>query len=80
MALDGNEVLANEAIVQKLRILDEELNYERVLVFNFPQKLKKRLKGMGVGNIIIGILTIEAAGFMLDPIKNELRKIGFFAL
>ena len=79
-ALDGNEVLADEAIIQKIRILNEELNYERVLVFNFPQKLKKRLEGMGVGNIIIGILTIEAAGFILDPIKNELRKIGFFAL
>ena len=78
--LDGHEIVAREAIIRKLIILDEELNFERILVFDFPNKLVEKLKAMNCDNIVIGVLSIEAAGFVLDPQKKELRKVGFFSI
>ncbi len=78
--LDGHEIVAREAIIRKLIIMGEELNYERVLIFEFPHRLVEKLRAMNCDNIVIGVLSIEAAGFILDPQKKELRKVGFFAL
>ena len=78
--LDGDQVEAHEAIVRKIEIKDEVLHYERVLIFDFHPNLKDKLRAFGCDLIIIGILTIEAAGFILDPVKRRLRKVGVIAL
>ncbi len=78
--LDGDQVEAEEAILRKMIIMDEELHYERVLVFDFHPKLKKKLETLDCDLIIVGVLTVEAAGFILDPSRRELRKVGIIAL
>ena len=78
--LDGDQVEAHEAVVKKLIVKDEVLHYERVLVFDFHPNLKDKLRAFGCDLIIVGTLTIEAAGFILDPVERRLRKVGVIAL
>ena len=43
--------------------------------------MKKRLKAMNVDpRVIIGVVTLEAAGLTVNPITGKLEKVGWLAL
>ena len=51
--------------------------YERVLALGFSDELKKLLKDLGVDQtIILGVSTLESAGFVPDSMTGGLRRVG----
>lgn len=67
------------AVVRELTIDGETLDYERVLVVEFNEGVKKTLSGLGVhDSIIIGVTTVEAASLIPDVTTGRLRKAEAF--
>jgi predicted aspartyl protease len=73
----GHKLVGRVAIVKELIIEGEALDYERVLVLSFSDELKKLLRDLGVDQtIILGVATLESAGFVPDPTTGRLRRVG----
>jgi len=67
------------AIVKELNIEGEVLDHEKVLAVKLAEEVKKTLRGLDVDDsIIVGITTIELAGFIPDTTTGRLRKIETF--
>jgi len=79
--LSGEEVLCNEMLVKVFELEDEKLVSERVAVCELPDNVKGKLKAMGADpRVIIGVVTLEAAGFTVNPLTGKLEKVGWLAL
>ena len=79
--LSGEEVLCNEVVVKVFELEDERLVSERVAVCELPDNVKGKLKAMGADpRLIIGVVTLEAAGFTVNPLTGKLEKVGWLAL
>jgi len=75
----GHKLGREIAIVRELTVEDETLDYEKILVVKFNGEVKKVLRKLNVSeSIILGITTIELAGFIPDTNTGKLRKIEAF--
>jgi predicted aspartyl protease len=72
----GQEIVSKVAIVKELIVEDEPLKFERVLVMDFSENVKEGLKNLGVSDsMVLGMATLESAGFMPDTTTGKLRRI-----
>jgi len=79
--LSGEEVLCDEMLVRVFELENEKLVYERVAVCRLPNNVKHKLRAMGADpRVIIGVVTLEAAGFTVNPLTGRLEKVGWLAL
>jgi len=79
--LSGHEVICKEALSELLELEGETLLAERVAVCALPEQVKEKLRELGVHEgILIGTITLEAAGFVVDPVTGRLRRVGWLAL
>jgi predicted aspartyl protease len=79
MSATGHRLEGEVAIVRELSIEEEVLDYEKVLAVRLSEEVKKALRKLDVDDsIIIGITTIELAGFIPDTNTGKLRKIETF--
>lgn len=79
--LSGEEVTCREALSITLTLEDEKLISERVTIYRLPSNIKEKLRAMDVHDqVIIGVLTLEAAGFVINPKTGKLEKIGWLAI
>ena len=79
--LSGEKVLCDEMLVRVFELEDEKLVYERVAVCKLPSNVKRKLRAMGADpHVIIGVVTLEAAGFTVNPLTGRLEKVGWLAL
>ncbi len=79
--LSSEGVLCNEMLAKSFEVEGETLTYERVAVCKLPENVKEKLKAMGVSQfLIIGVITLEAAGFAVNPLTGKLEKVGWIAL
>jgi predicted aspartyl protease len=75
----GHRLEEEVAIVRELNIEGEVLDYEKVLAVRLSEEVKKALRGLDADDsIIVGITTIELAGFIPDTTTGKLRKIETF--
>jgi predicted aspartyl protease len=78
---DGHEVKGLLAIVDKLRVEDEELPGAHVAVISFPERLRDRLSMLNVDNwVIVGFATLEILGLTPNVKTGKLEKVGALAL
>jgi len=69
------------AIVDKLRVEDEELPGAHVAVISFPERLRDRLSMLNVDNwVIVGLATLEILGLTPNVKTGKLEKVGALAL
>jgi predicted aspartyl protease len=79
MSATGHRLEGEVAIVGELNIEGEVLDYEKVLAVRLSEEVKKALRKLDVDDsIIVGITTIELAGFISDTTTGRLRKIETF--
>jgi len=79
--LSGKETTSNEALMSAFEVEGERLVSERVAVCRLPKNVREKLRAMGAHEqVIIGVITLEAAGFTVNPLKGRLEKIGWLAL
>lgn len=72
---DGHEVQARLAVVDKLIVEGEELLYAHVAVLRFTEKLRERLRSLGLADwCVIGVTTLELLQLVPDPTTGRLRK------
>jgi len=72
----GQEIVSKVAIVKELIVEDEPLKFERVLVMDFSENVKEGLKNLGVSDsMVLGMTTLEPAGFMPDTTTDKLRRV-----
>ena len=46
-----------------------------------PDNVRDKLRAMGADpRVIIGVVTLEAAGFTVNPLTGKLEKVGWLAL
>jgi len=75
MSAAGHRLEGEVAIVRELNIEGEVLDYEKVLAVRLSEEVKKTLRKLDVDDsIIVGITTIELAGFIQDTTTGKLRK------
>lgn len=75
--LSGEEITSTEALISALEVEGERLVSERVAVCRLPNNVKEKLRAMGAHEqVIIGVITLEAAGFTVNPLKGRLEKSG----
>lgn len=78
---DGHEVSAALAIVDKLLVEDEELSYAHIAIVGFPDKLRERLRSLGVSEkCIVGMSTLEILGLIPNTTLGRLEKLGSLLL
>jgi predicted aspartyl protease len=78
---DGHEVKGLLAIVDKLRVEDEELPEAHVAVISFPKRHRDRLSMLNVDNwVIAGLATLEILGLTPNVKTGKLEKVGILAL
>jgi len=79
--LSCEEVLCDEMLVRVFELEDEKLVYERVAVCRLPNNVKHKLRAMEADlRVIIGVVTLEAAGFTVNPLTRKLEKVGWLTL
>lgn len=75
----GHKLEGEIAIVRELVVEDEILDYEKLLSVNFSKEVKEVLRKLGVDDsIILGLTTIELAGFIPDTSTGKLKKVETF--
>lgn len=75
----GHKLEGEIAVVRELTIDGETLDYEKVLVVEFNEEVKKTLSELGVhDSIIIGVTTVELASLIPDLTTGRLRKVETF--
>jgi hypothetical protein len=79
LTASGQKIEGEVAIIKELVIEEEILDYERVLVIELSDDVKRSLRGIGVSDLlIIGLTTIESAGLLPDTVTGELKKFETF--
>ncbi len=79
--LSGVEVLCSEAVAELFEVEGEALAYERAAVCELPGSVREKLSAMGADpSLIIGVITLEAAGFAVNPVTGKLERVGWLAL
>jgi len=79
--LSGEEIASNEALINAFEVEGERLISERVATCNLPKNVKEKLRAMGAHEqVIIGVITLEAAGLTVNPLKGRLEKVGWLTL
>lgn len=79
--LSGEEVACDEMLVNVFEVEGERLVSERVAVCDLPGGVTEKLRAMGAHpHIIIGVVTLEAAGFAVNPLTGKLEKVGWLTL
>jgi len=75
----GHRLEGEVAVVRELIVEGEVLDYEKVLAVRLNEEVKKGLRSLDVDDsIIVGVTTIELAGFIPDTATGRLRKIEAF--
>lgn len=75
----GHRLKGEVAVIRELIIEGETLDYEKVLVVELNEEVKRTLSNLGVHpSIIIGITTVELANLIPDTTTGRLRKIETF--
>ena len=75
----GHRLEGEVAVVRELIVEGEVLDYEKVLAVRLDEEVKKVLRSLDVDDsIIVGVTTIELAGFIPDTATGRLRKIEAF--
>jgi len=75
----GHRLEGEVAVVRELIVEGEVLDYEKVLAVRLNEEVKKALRSLDVDDsIIVGVTTIELAGFIPDTATGRLRKIEAF--
>lgn len=79
--LSGEEITSNEALINAFEVEGERLVSERVAICKLPNNVKEKLRAMGAHEqVIIGVITLEAAGLTVNPLKGRLEKVGWLTL
>jgi predicted aspartyl protease len=79
MSATGHRLEGEVAVVRELIVEGEVLDYEKVLAVRLNEEVKKALRSLDVDDsIIVGVTTIELAGFIPDTATGRLRKIEAF--
>lgn len=77
----GHKIEGEIAILKKLIIDDEVLDYERTLIVEIPREVKETLRRNELAEwIMVGLLTIEAANYIPDTSTGTLKKVEGFIL
>jgi len=75
----GHRLEGEVAVVRELIVEEEVLDYEKILAARLGEEVKRALRKLDVDDsIILGITTIELAGFTPDTATGRLRKIEAF--
>jgi len=78
---DGHEVEGELAIVDRLVVEGEELLYAYVAVFDFPARVREKLREEGLSDCcIIGLTTLELLQLVPDVTTGRLRKTSALLL
>jgi len=78
---DGHEVKGELAIVDKLIVEGEELPYAYVVAFDFPTRVRERLREEGLSDCcIIGLTTLELLQLVPDITTGKLRRTSALLL
>lgn len=81
VTLSGEELHCSEALTSFLELEGECLAQERVGICRFPETVIKKLRTMRLHpQVIIGLISLEAAGFAPNPRTGKLEKVGWIAL
>ena len=79
--LSGEEVSCDEMLSREFVLEGEKLASERVAVCKLPENVKEKLRATGADpRIIIGVITLEAAGLRVNPMTGKLEKVGWLTL
>ena len=79
--LSGEDVTCSEMLTSAFEIEGEKLVSERVAVCKLPNNVREKLRAMGVyDGVIIGVVTLETAGFAVNPLTGKIEKVGWLAL
>ena len=79
--LSGEDVTCSEMLTSAFEIEGEKLVSERVAVCELPNNVREKLRVMGVyDGVIIGVVTLETAGFAVNPLTGKIEKVGWLAL
>lgn len=79
--LSGEDVVCSEMLVNVLEVEGERLVSERVAVCDLPDKITEKLSALGAHpHPIIGVVTLEAAGFAVNPLTGRLEMVGWLTL
>jgi predicted aspartyl protease len=79
--LSGEEVECNEMLTRTFEVEGERIVSERVAVCKLPNNIREKLRTMGVyDGLIIGVVTLETAGFAVNPLTGKIEKVGWLAL
>jgi len=79
--LSGDEVLCDEMLTEVFEIEGKALAIERVAVCKLPSKAREKLRALGAGpNMVIGMVTLEGAGLVINPAMGKLEKVDWLAL
>lgn len=75
----GHKLEGEIVIIKELNIEGEVLDYEKALAVEFNDEVKKVLKKLDVDeSIIIGVTTVELAGFIPDTTTGKLKRVEAF--
>ena len=79
--LFGEEASCDEMLSKVFEVKGEKLVSERLAVCRLPRDVEERLRAMEASpHVIIGAVTLEAAGFTVNPLTGKLEKVGWLAL
>jgi len=77
----GHKLEGEVVIIKELNIEGEVLDYEKALAVEFNDEVKKVLRNLGVDeSIIVGVATVELAGFIPDTATGKLKRVEAFLL
>lgn len=75
----GHKLKGEIAIIREIIIEGEALDYEKVLVVDFDEEVKKTLRSLDAHpSIIIGVTTVELASLIPDTNAGKLKKVEAF--
>ena len=77
----GHKLEGEVIIIKELDIEGEILDYEKALMVKLSEEVKSTLRKLNVDDsVIIGLTTVELAGFLPDTTTGRLRKVEAFLL
>lgn len=75
----GHKLEGEVAILKELIVEDEVLDYEKLLAVSLGEEVKEILRKLDVDDsMILGLTTVELAGFIPDTSTGKLKKVGTF--
>jgi predicted aspartyl protease len=81
MTLSGQIVSCEEVLVKELEIEGERLLSEKMAVCELPENVKKMLREKEASeNLIVGAVSLELAGYGIDPRTRKLVKVGWLGV